>query len=247
MAGAADGGDPALLELFRAELDTHLPVLGEGLLALEKDADQPRRLEAMMRAAHSLKGAARIVGMGAVVRVAHALEDCFVAAQKGVIRLDAGAVDVLLRGVDLLPCLAGPAEGRETPGTEAVEDVVRQVAAVREGRPHGPGARVLTPAPAAHTDGALRVPDLNAAGGEELRRRLLERRAAGSTGFRLDFAAVREVDPAALALLALFARATCQDGSPPRLEVANASTEVRRLLRLTRLDSAYALASGEGS
>ena len=36
-----------------------------------------------MRAAHSLKGAARIVGLTVGVRVAHAMEDCFVAAQQG--------------------------------------------------------------------------------------------------------------------------------------------------------------------
>jgi len=34
-----------------------------------------------MRAAHSLKGAARIVDLADGVRVAHAMEDCFVAAQ----------------------------------------------------------------------------------------------------------------------------------------------------------------------
>ena len=56
----------------------------------------------MMRAAHSIKGAARIVGLDAAVRVAHALEDCFVAAQRGLIRILPGHVDVLLRGVDLL-------------------------------------------------------------------------------------------------------------------------------------------------
>ena len=55
-----------------------------------------------MRAAHSLKGAARIVGLDAAVRVAHAMEDCFVAVQKGKLVLQPGHVDVLLRGVDLL-------------------------------------------------------------------------------------------------------------------------------------------------
>src|SRR5262249_58758598 len=102
MAGKGDLPDPALMELFRAELDTHLPVLGEGLVALERDGHQPKRLEAMMRAAHSIKGAARIVGVETMVRVAHVLEDCFVAAQKDQIRLDADAIDVLLRGVDFL-------------------------------------------------------------------------------------------------------------------------------------------------
>ena len=94
--------DPALLDLFRAEIDTHLPALSEGLLALEKDPNQPKRLEALMRAAHSIKGAARIVGVEAAVQVAHAMEDCFVAAQKGAIALTSDAVDVLLGGVDAL-------------------------------------------------------------------------------------------------------------------------------------------------
>ena len=33
--------DPSLLDLFRAELETHLPALSEGLLALEKDPTSP--------------------------------------------------------------------------------------------------------------------------------------------------------------------------------------------------------------
>src|SRR5437870_13386780 len=102
--------DPALMDLFRAELETHLPALSEGLLALEKDAAQPERLEALMRAAHSIKGAAKIVGVEAAVQVAHALEDCFVAAQNGTITLTSDAVDVLLRGVDALHRVATPTD-----------------------------------------------------------------------------------------------------------------------------------------
>ena len=245
MADSANG-DPALLELFRAELDTHLPVLSEGLLALEKDADQPRRLEAMMRAAHSIKGAARIVGMAAVVRVAHALEDCFVAAQKGAVRLDAAAVDALLRGVDLLPRIAEPAGDAETPADEAIEEIVQVISAVRDGRP--PRVKPAEPVQvsARSQKVVLAVRDLNPAGGDELRRQLLEWRAGGATSFRLDLAAVRDVDPAALALLALLTQAPCRDGSPPRVEVSNASPDVQRLLRLTQLDRVYGPAAGEG-
>src|SRR5262249_32114519 len=62
------------------------------------------RLEELMRAAHSLKGAARLIGHDASVRVAHALEDCFVRAQAAPgSRLP---VDLLLQGVDLLKRLA---------------------------------------------------------------------------------------------------------------------------------------------
>jgi len=61
--------DPAMLELFQAEMDTHIPVLDQGLLALEKGQAGDREIEAMMRAAHSIKGAARIVGIEPAVRV----------------------------------------------------------------------------------------------------------------------------------------------------------------------------------
>ena len=65
-----------------------------------------------MRAAHSLKGAARIVGLDAAVRVAHALEDNFVAAQRGEFSIRSPDVDVLLRAVDLLARIAQlPEEG----------------------------------------------------------------------------------------------------------------------------------------
>ena len=64
-----------------------------------------------MRAAHSLKGAARIVGLEAAVRVAHALEDNFVAAQRGEFAIRTGHVNVMLRAVDLLAKISGSPEG----------------------------------------------------------------------------------------------------------------------------------------
>jgi two-component system sensor histidine kinase and response regulator WspE len=97
-------GDFSMTELFRMEADTALAALTEGLLALERGDASP--LEAMMRAAHSLKGAARIVGIGAAVRVAHAMEDVFVAAQRGDVTPGRAHVDRLLAGVDLLSRIA---------------------------------------------------------------------------------------------------------------------------------------------
>ncbi len=94
--------DPALWEMFRSEVDTHMAVLSDGLLALEKDPSQSGRFDSLMRAAHSIKGAAKIVGIPAAVQVAHALEDCFVAAREGRLSMSSSLVDVLLEGVDLL-------------------------------------------------------------------------------------------------------------------------------------------------
>src|ERR1700730_17428067 len=102
--------DLSMLELFRMETETQSAVLTEGLLGLERDTDATQRLEELMRAAHSLKGAARIVGRQAAVRVAHAMEDCFVAAQKKQRTMSGGLIDTLLGGVDFLNRTAGVAD-----------------------------------------------------------------------------------------------------------------------------------------
>ena len=73
----------SMLDLFRMEVDSESQALTAGLLALERDPKAADQLERCMRAAHSLKGAARIVGLTPGVEVAHALEECFVAAQRG--------------------------------------------------------------------------------------------------------------------------------------------------------------------
>jgi two-component system sensor histidine kinase and response regulator WspE len=96
----------SMLELFRAEAETQTALLTNGLLELERGPGSAPAFEALMRAAHSLKGAARIVNLQAAVRVAHALEDCFVAAQLGSLTLRQPQVDLLFKGVDLLAHLA---------------------------------------------------------------------------------------------------------------------------------------------
>jgi len=92
----------SLMELFRVESENQTATLTAGLLELERQPESSAPLEVLMRAAHSLKGAARIVGLNPAVRLAHALEDCFVALQRGQLRLDAARMDALFRGVDLL-------------------------------------------------------------------------------------------------------------------------------------------------
>nr|WP_064494993.1 hybrid sensor histidine kinase/response regulator [Pseudomonas chengduensis] len=94
--------DASLLDLFRLEAEAQKQVLDTGLLILERDPTNASQLEACMRAAHSLKGAARIVGLDHGVQVAHAMEDLLVAAQEGLLRLLPDHIDALLQGSDLL-------------------------------------------------------------------------------------------------------------------------------------------------
>src|SRR4051794_16285599 len=119
---SGDGGleDLSLIDLFRSEVETHSEVLSAALLALERSPGDTSHVDEMMRAAHSIKGAARVVGVDPAVSVAHVMEDCFVAAQKGALTLLPGDVDVLLRGVDLLGRIS---EATRDPKAELAKEI----------------------------------------------------------------------------------------------------------------------------
>jgi two-component system, chemotaxis family, sensor histidine kinase and response regulator WspE len=99
-------GNLSMMDLFRLEAENQCNQLSEDLLALELNPTASELLESLMRASHSIKGAARIVKLHPAVQVAHGMEDVFVAAQDGKIILDQDEIDLLLQGVDLLNTLS---------------------------------------------------------------------------------------------------------------------------------------------
>jgi len=101
-----DLADFSLLELFSVELSTHCRTIEDGLVGLETDPG-PELLESLMRAAHSIKGAARIVDLPQAVGLAHAMEDVFQAAQQAGRAPDRTRVDALLAANDFFAHLAG--------------------------------------------------------------------------------------------------------------------------------------------
>ena len=142
----------SMLELFRVEAENQTAVLTGGLLELERGVAEPRQFETLMRAAHSLKGAARIVNLQVAVRVAHAMEDCFVAAQRGSIQLRKAEIDLLFRGVDLLQHISKRNEADigswETDHATEIGDFLASLSRMMSGeKPKGTLAPVKTPAP----------------------------------------------------------------------------------------------------
>ena len=152
--------DPAMLELFRGEAEAQLAVLMDGLLALETAPGDSDTFETLMRAAHSLKGAARMVGIDTAVRLAHAMEDVFVAAQQGGLELSPEAVDVLLQATDQLQRLGqSPDIGdwcrQHADAVGRLNALLQDILAGRE---------VRTPAPAAPSDAPADAPNDTAGG-----------------------------------------------------------------------------------
>ena len=90
-----------MLDLFKAELETNSEVLNKELLELESNPDDLEKINALMRAAHSLKGAAKILQLEPFVKLSHVMEDVFVSVQEGKYSISPDSIDVLLTGVDL--------------------------------------------------------------------------------------------------------------------------------------------------
>jgi two-component system sensor histidine kinase and response regulator WspE len=133
----------SMLEIFRLEAEHQAALLTEGLLTLEREPTNPQQLEALMRAAHSLKGAARMVQLDAAVRVAHAMEDCFVVAQKKQLSMQQNHIDLLLQGVDLISSIAHTPETdissvdaeREQQVSTFLNSLATQMSSPREAQP----------------------------------------------------------------------------------------------------------------
>ena len=124
----------SMLELFRVEVESQKTLLTDGLLALESDPTDDEKLEGLMRAAHSIKGAARIVNLNVAVEVAHKMEDAFEAIRRDPTPLAAGSLDTQLADLDLSEGLKlqTTMRGLLTDIMLAGVDLLTQIATTRE-------------------------------------------------------------------------------------------------------------------
>src|SRR6478609_2240874 len=103
---------------FRAELSEHVQTLNEGLLAIEQNripvAEREERMATIFRAAHSLKGAARAVGVSAVEQLAHALEDILGGLHKNSLTASPALFTACYKAVDAIQVVETAYEAGET-------------------------------------------------------------------------------------------------------------------------------------
>lgn len=119
--------DPELRSLFRAESEEHLQTLETGLLHLESKPGDASVLEDLFRSAHSLKGAARMLGVDRLETLAHHFEDELGAARRGRRAISSESADRLYHGLDAMRRLAQEACG----GDDAQVDIPRVLAQLR--------------------------------------------------------------------------------------------------------------------
>ena len=91
-----------ILNIFREETDEIIDKLNNNLLRLENTPKDKEILVYMFRDAHSLKGAARMIGFNNIQRLAHKVEDVLGLAKENKISINHTISDILYKSLDFL-------------------------------------------------------------------------------------------------------------------------------------------------
>lgn len=120
-----------LLNIFRKEAEDQLKLFEQAIIKLEQNPCDPNQLEVLMRAAHSMKGAAQIVGLKPVSDLSHILEDIIVDYQKAGEPIPQKPLNDLLSAFESLASVSSlPDEAmRAWPGERLneVQDIERKI------------------------------------------------------------------------------------------------------------------------
>jgi len=100
--GASDEDLALLREIFFAESEEGLQAMEDALVALEARPEDKELVQTIFRAAHTLKGGAVSLGLGALSEFAHNTEDILDRLRSGSTSPTPGVVGLLLECVDAM-------------------------------------------------------------------------------------------------------------------------------------------------
>lgn len=182
------------------------------LLNLDLDQPDPEQLNAIFRAAHSIKGGAGTFGFDALQHTTHILENLLDYARKGELRLTREIVDIFLETKDMLDDQLNAYREGTQPDPDAMQRicaVLQRIAEEEVGQVSAPSA---TPAPAPEPEPVVEKQAPAATAGENL--------------FRVAFLKVGEKDRELLIEeLGHLGQVQDQGGDENRYEVTLASSE----------------------
>ncbi len=110
-----------ILNIFREESEEQLQKLNKNLLTLESNPKDYTAISELFREAHSLKGAARMIGLDDIQSIAHKLEDVFGLAKEGDLEVCPEIVDIMCKAVDCITSIVS--ESIRTRGKAEVPEI----------------------------------------------------------------------------------------------------------------------------
>ncbi len=132
-----------LRSVFAQEAREQLAAMEEGLLRLERGESDPDLLNAIFRAAHTIKGAAGVAEVETIARFTHRLENALDRLRNGTLTVSDALVSSLLRGCDHIAALLASVEADAEPDAallaagEALSEDLRRLLEAGEGQNDG--------------------------------------------------------------------------------------------------------------
>jgi two-component system, chemotaxis family, sensor kinase CheA len=113
--------------IFFEEADEHVAAIESVLLRLNQAAPDAEDLNAIFRAAHSIKGTSGMLGFTEITSVTHVLENLLDDLRKGERQLTEEALDLMLRAGDMVKMQVAFRRGtlQEAPDSSAIEQELR--------------------------------------------------------------------------------------------------------------------------
>lgn len=141
-----------LIPTFKVEQLEHVQTMTQGLLALEgrpSPAEQKSILEAVFRAAHSMKGSAQALNVPTVAKIGHALEDLLLHAKEGRLSFSAELFDLLHEALDAVELVLEQAETDNAATPAEVVTLLKELGDVNAQATEQPAAVMVSEAKAA--------------------------------------------------------------------------------------------------
>jgi two-component system chemotaxis sensor kinase CheA len=122
--------DNGYLDMFFDEAKEYVETLNNGILTLENNPGDKETIDAVFRAAHSLKGMAATMGFENLTELTHKMENMLDRVREGKLEVTTEFIDLLLQGLDNIQFLVEKIrenEGEE-PGGINLEGFIKELA-----------------------------------------------------------------------------------------------------------------------
>ncbi|MEW5822695.1 MAG: Hpt domain-containing protein [Cyanobacteriota bacterium] len=123
-----------VLAIFQEESEEQIQKLNDNMLRLEQNPQDEKAIQEIFREAHSLKGAARMIGLDDIQTIAHKLEDIFGLARKGELIIKAEVIDIMCNSVDALASIIEDTVKTKGSHSIDVESIVNQLKMIESGQ-----------------------------------------------------------------------------------------------------------------
>lgn len=88
--------------VYLEELNEKIQIMDENILSLEKGTNDPKVMEEIFRAAHTIKGSSAMMGYTEITNLTHEIENVFDKLRRGALQITTPLIDTLLETLDTL-------------------------------------------------------------------------------------------------------------------------------------------------